>query len=62
MAAGDLDGDGDTDIVLGSFLPGPPTISIPEALQKRWVSNRTSVLIVENVLRKPVGVPYKSGQ
>lgn len=51
MDAGDLDGDGDMDLALGSFLPGPETISIPAALRARWQTNRISVLLLENTRR-----------
>lgn len=48
MDAGDLDGDGDIDLALGSFLPGPETIPIPANLRTLWQTNRISVLLLEN--------------
>jgi len=48
MDAGDLDTDGDTDIVLGSFVMGPTTIPVPPALRERWKSEGAAVLILEN--------------
>jgi len=51
MDANDLDGDGDLDIVLGSFAEGPQSIPIPNALQQAWRTNGFSVLLLENKLR-----------
>ena len=51
MDTGDLDGDGDSDIVLGSFVMGPTTIPIPLALRERWKNEGAAVLILENTLR-----------
>jgi hypothetical protein len=48
MDAGDLDGDGDTDIVLGSFVLGPTTIPVPPELRERWKSQGAAILILEN--------------
>lgn len=52
MDAGDLDGDGDDDIALGSFVRGPTTVPVPQALRDSWRSNGAAVLLLEN-LRKP---------
>jgi len=57
MDAGDLDGDGDIDLALGSFLPGPETISIPAALWTRWQTNRVSVLLLLNTRRDKTAAP-----
>lgn len=49
--AGDIDGDTDVDIVLGSFVRGPRTIRIPSSLERQWETHRLSVLLLENTLR-----------
>ena len=51
MDAGDLDGDGDTDIVLGNFAVGPTTIPVPPAVRENWKTNGAAVLVLENLLR-----------
>jgi len=51
LDAGDIDGDGDTDILLGSFVRGPKTIPIPPRLEREWETRRRSVLLLENQLR-----------
>jgi hypothetical protein len=52
MDANDLDGDGDTDIVLGSFVMGPTTIPVPAAVREQWRSEGAGVLILENKLHQ----------
>jgi hypothetical protein len=51
MDAGDLDGDGDTDLALGSFVMGPTTIPVPPTLRERWKNEGAAVLILENTVR-----------
>ena len=51
MDAGDWDGDGDEDIVLGSFVRGPTTVPVPPETQERWRRAGASLLWLEN-LRK----------
>jgi hypothetical protein len=49
MDVGDLEGDGDLDIVLGSFARGPESIPIPAEIQQRWLVDRCAALILENI-------------
>lgn len=49
MDAGDIDGDGDPDIILGNAFF--PLGYIPEYLKKRWARYSPSVLVLKNKLR-----------
>ena len=51
MDAGDLDGDGDEDIVLGSLVLGPETVQIPERVKEAWRSGGPAVLWLQNLTR-----------
>lgn len=55
MDAGDLDGDGDEDIVLGSLVKMPTPV--PEFLKKTWEEQGPSVLILRNNLLNPPSPP-----
>jgi hypothetical protein len=50
MDVNDIDGDGDMDIALGSFVMGPTTIPVPTAVRERWRTDGAGVLILENKL------------
>ncbi|MEZ5041491.1 MAG: VCBS repeat-containing protein [Saprospiraceae bacterium] len=49
MDAGDIDHDGDQDIIFGSFVQGP--VAIPPKVLERWRSSKKHVLYLENTLR-----------
>ena len=49
MDAGDLDRDGDIDLVLGSYINGPS--EVPVALKRDWDRFSPSILILRNQLR-----------
>ena len=49
MDAGDMDGDDDIDIVLGSLIQGPG--AVPTVLMQRWVDLQRPLLYLENQLR-----------
>lgn len=49
MDAGNLDGDGDLDVVLGSFIQGPG--AVPEALAAQWRTLQRPILYLENQTR-----------
>ena len=51
MDSGDLDGDGDDDVVLGSLVLGPPSIPIPPTIRAAWTNGAPAVLLLENTTR-----------
>jgi hypothetical protein len=51
MDAGDLDGDGDADIVIGSLVLGPTSVPIPATIHDRWKNDAPAVLLLENTAK-----------
>jgi hypothetical protein len=51
MDAGDMDGDGDVDLALGSFLLAPTTLPVPDGVREHWKTNGAALLILENLNR-----------
>ena len=49
LTTGDIDQDGDEDIMLGSFIFA--TTPVPAALQEKWMKNSPSVLVLKNKLQ-----------
>jgi len=48
LDAGDFDGDGDEDVVLGSLVLGPTSVPIPPRILQHWKDGAPAVLLLEN--------------
>ncbi len=54
MEPADVDGDGDIDLVLGSVRRGAGrTAYVPEELNRRWLSEGVSLMLLENTTTQP---------
>ncbi|MFN0067438.1 MAG: FG-GAP-like repeat-containing protein [Limisphaerales bacterium] len=51
MDAGDLDGDGDEDLALGSYIKGPSPV--PGGLMETWQQRGPSAVVLRNTTREP---------
>lgn len=49
MDAGDIDGDGDLDILIGSYIRGPT--AVPGPLSQMWEKQGPSLIMLQNTLR-----------
>ncbi|CAN5794663.1 hypothetical protein BH24BAC1_BH24BAC1_30900 [soil metagenome] len=58
LEKGDVDGDGDMDLILGSFIYGPAQGG--EALLEKWRQNQIPFVVLENKLKSP-NRPYVAG-
>lgn len=48
LDAGDVDGDGDEDVILGSFVDGPRSIPLPASRLEDWRTNHIAAYLLRN--------------